>query len=653
MTKEFVTNMHEDKTEHGVSPFRFARENIVPKGTRTPETPKEFIEAATNAVIVGKEPKLDTVSDASFVARSKIEAIEQNNNLPTNVRKFAEGLKDNIKEWSDNVGGDKKIGEVIRADQIKGLPEEDLIDARDLPGAGKAVEIAARAGTAGILAFQLAGCTDQTNNNSNVETPASGEAVAVGLLDETEIDSLPNGEVKDSLQTELDSVKKDCAEVPGCIEDTIQIYRVNVNDGNEGINVFSYRFANIDNAEGLRTQILSIMDGKTKETTTINKDLIAKDTKIDGIPTRVFGYIDDLGNSHYILVDRQTQNGDMFQIYDADGDVYDVITQNEKEVQAYSHLWQEPSIVKAEALPTSNPTETISFERYTFQKGDTMESLAAKYNISVSDLLSADEERIYRLIPDGGYIGKEILIPSKGLSQEAIEENQKELLDNAPEVEGYTKENCFNGFVYYRNSENQKIDIVWDKESGEVMGYYIAKNGTVLLTEGTVLKKSGQLVVDNNKEEDFDEAITLWKQRFIEQGNPFGITEDTPIQLEYRDWWSGMWTNRLRTIINYGEGYGGTGYSMTWTQNGSIRLIFSRRSEGFIYLGEELAPSQASISTASLLFYTEPNNISASNEKIPYLVKDNLAAYLEYLNHLFDGQDPRIDKNLKGAVVVQ
>lgn len=201
----------------------------------------------------------------------------------------------------------------------------------------------------------LSACTPK---NVEIKTPAPGEAVPIGLLDAEAINNFPDGEVKNSLQTELNNVKKDCAEIPGCMGDTVQIYRVNVNDENEGVNVFSYRFANVEDAEGLRTQILSVMDGKTKEITKINKDLLAKDTVIDGTPTRVFGYVDDLGNSHYILTDSQTQNGEKFQVYDAEGDMYNVITQNEKEVQAYSHLWQEPSIVKAEALPTPTQEST-------------------------------------------------------------------------------------------------------------------------------------------------------------------------------------------------------------------------------------------------------------------------------------------------------
>lgn len=241
----------------------------------------------------------------------------------------------------------------------------------------------------------LAGCTPTLlRPNEPIETPSQGQALAIGLLNEQSINNLPDGEVKTSFVNELNDIKKDCAEIPGCLTDTIQIYRVNVNDPEEGTNVFSYHFANIDDSEGLRTQILSVTDGKTQEKTEINEDLVAKDTVIEGIPTRVFGYVDDNGNSHYLLVDREVSGKSQFQIYDAEGTSYDVITQNEKEVQAYSSFWSAPGIVEAASLPTNTPTaeatpteaETptpeapITFEKYTFQEGDIMKGIAEKSN---------------------------------------------------------------------------------------------------------------------------------------------------------------------------------------------------------------------------------------------------------------------------------
>lgn len=224
---------------------------------------------------------------------------------------------------------------------------------------GKAVEKIARVAIAAGVG--LTGCTPTLlRPNEPIETPSQGQALAIGLLNEQSINNLPDGEVKTSFVNELNDIKKDCAEIPGCLSDTIQIYRVNVNDPEEGTNVFSYHFANINDSEGLRTQILSVTDGKTQEKTEINEDLVAKDTVIEGIPTRVFGYVDDNGNSHYLLVDREVGGQNQFQIYDAEGTSYDVITQNAKEVQAYSSFWSAPGIVEAAPLPTNTPTAEVT-----------------------------------------------------------------------------------------------------------------------------------------------------------------------------------------------------------------------------------------------------------------------------------------------------
>lgn len=223
------------------------------------------------------------------------------------------------------------------------------------------------AGLAGIMIGSLlSGCVPKGNQNT-IETPAAGQAVAVGLLGEEQINNLPSGEVKDSLVAELESVKEECATIPGCLGDTIQIYRVIVPE-----NVYSVRFANFDvEGEELHTEILSMYDWKTHEETQINKDLLAVNEEVNGVPTKAFGYVDDSGNSHYVFVDQ----GENKYLYDVNGNSYEVNTQNEKEVQSYSHLWEAPGVVNAEALPsptveatatttiTPEPTSTVTSEQ--------------------------------------------------------------------------------------------------------------------------------------------------------------------------------------------------------------------------------------------------------------------------------------------------
>lgn len=217
---------------------------------------------------------------------------------------------------------------------------------------GKLYRNVVRATLAGSMFLSGCGLAEKINA---IDTPSAGEALPIGLLDETAIFNLPSGEVRDSFLNELNSTKQECAEIFGCVGGTIQIYRVITND-----NVYSYRFANVDDAKGQHTMILSVMDGKNQETTHIKEDLVAMDTKIDNIPSRVFGYVDDQGNSHYLMINLQTKEGDKFIVFDSQGNPYDVVAQNEKEVQAYSHLWQEPDIVQAEALPTTGTTPEIS-----------------------------------------------------------------------------------------------------------------------------------------------------------------------------------------------------------------------------------------------------------------------------------------------------
>jgi hypothetical protein len=207
----------------------------------------------------------------------------------------------------------------------------------------------------------LSGCaaateTNQTQTVEAASTLGSGEILPIGLLDTSRINSLPESEVKNSFQAELLSVKEDCLKIPNCLGETVKIYRVVIpND------VYSIRFADFKTEnEPLHTEILSMMEGKNQKVTEINQDLLVKETVVDGVDTKVFGYVDNLGNSHYILVNQGEKNS----LYDPEGNVYDVVAQNAKEVQSYASFWREPIVVQAEALPSPTPivTETPTLE---------------------------------------------------------------------------------------------------------------------------------------------------------------------------------------------------------------------------------------------------------------------------------------------------
>lgn len=241
------------------------------------------------------------------------------------------------------------------------------------------------------LTLTSAGCINVVNTpeiiptaSPVVETPAAGQAVAVGLLNAHDIATLPAGEVKTSLEGEIASVKEECAKIPGCLEDSVQIYRVIVPD-----NVFSIRFANFETgSEPKHTEIMSIMDGATKNAEKINKDLLTKETVMDdGVTTRIFGYVDDAGVSHPILVERLTPEGDKFQIFDTTGKSYDVITGSAQEVQSLSHLWEDPSVVKGETLPTPTNEATPTPEQVSLYHEMTLEEMQSRelygYGISV------------------------------------------------------------------------------------------------------------------------------------------------------------------------------------------------------------------------------------------------------------------------------
>lgn len=212
---------------------------------------------------------------------------------------------------------------------------------------------------AGVLlvttAVSGAGC-DSEVKTPVVETPSVGEALPVGLLNSESINLLPEGQVKNSFQAELLSVKEDCLRLPNCLGETVKIYRVVTSS-----DVYSIRFADFKTEnEALHTKILSMMDGKSQKVTEINQDLLVKETVVDGVDTKVFGYVDNLGNSHYIFVDR----GEKKSLYDPNGNIYDVVAQNTKEVQSYASFWNEPIVVQAEALPSPTPivTETPTLE---------------------------------------------------------------------------------------------------------------------------------------------------------------------------------------------------------------------------------------------------------------------------------------------------
>jgi hypothetical protein len=199
------------------------------------------------------------------------------------------------------------------------------------------------------MALGLAGCDVVGKTVEPTPIVAAGKALPIGLLDTTAINALPEGDVKTSLENELNSVKQECFKVPGCLGDSVSIYRVITHEG-----AYSIRFGTIhDGKEPDHTQILSMIDGKTQKETVINKDLLAKDTVVNGVTTRVFGYVDDAGNSHYILEEQGVGDNEQFLVFDAQGASYDVVTQNAQEVQAYSHLWSEPGVVYAESLPTA------------------------------------------------------------------------------------------------------------------------------------------------------------------------------------------------------------------------------------------------------------------------------------------------------------
>lgn len=523
---------------------------------------------------------------------------------------------------------------------------------------GKTAEKIARVAIA--TGVGLAGCTPTLlRPNEPIETPSQGQALAIGLLNEQSINNLPDGEVKTSFINELNDIKKDCTEIPGCLTDTIQIYRVNVNDPEEGTNVFSYHFANIDDSEGLRTQILSVTDGKTREKTEINEDLVAKDTVIEGIPTRVFGYVDDNGNSHYLLVDREVSGQNQFQIYDAEGTSYDVITQNEKEVQAYSSFWSAPGIVEAAPLPTNIPTAEvtpteastptteapITFEKYTFQEGDTMEAIAEKYNIEVSDILNYDNDKNLRF---PGYIGAELSIPSRSVSEAEKKEQSDVYLQEAPELENYTKTEASNGFVFYKNNETNEIDRVWDTESNEILGYSVSNSGNILLTGNSILTNEGMVYVKDD--EYLDESIEFWKSEFIRQGNPYGIREDTPIQIEYRESNIANPWGTERVYAKYPNNKS-NGVGLVWTKSGSLRLIVY--SVSYNKLGENLDLRQPSLFTCVALFYNQPKYFKYLENELPHLIGNNLEDFNQYSSLIFNQNGYPNSMTAQGAVVIR
>jgi len=310
---------------------------------KSPELKKDPFKAIEAVKLTGiKEEEIVSPVAGLMVSAAKLETARKELNLNPKQTKIFNGVLENIHGATAWLSSNKKVRNTVLSAEIIGL------------------------------SLTSAGCANIIKNieTPSIETPAAGEAIPVGLLDAQIIENLPAGEVKDSFEAELTSIKEACAEIPGCMGDTVQIYRVIVPD-----NVFSYRFADVKDGDGERTKILSIMDGKTQESIDVNKDLIALDTVIEGTPSRVFGYIDDMGNSHYILINSKTANGNEFQVFDAKGNIYDVITQNEKEVQAYSHLWEAPGIVSAESLSTPTATEAAT---------PTMEALNAE-NFKVID----------------------------------------------------------------------------------------------------------------------------------------------------------------------------------------------------------------------------------------------------------------------------
>lgn len=181
--------------------------------------------------------------------------------------------------------------------------------------------------------------------------PGAGEALPIGLLNMDKVNSMPAGEVKNSLSEELKYLEMTCTNTPDCLSGSAKVYRVVVKD-----NVFSIRMADFQ-TEGKQKhiEVLSIMDGKSQKETIINQDLMFIETIVDGVLVDVYGYVDGDGNSHYILEKRKLPDGDQVYVYDAEGNKYEVVMRNEKEKQTYIGFWGEPAVVKGEALATETP----------------------------------------------------------------------------------------------------------------------------------------------------------------------------------------------------------------------------------------------------------------------------------------------------------
>lgn len=245
----------------------------------------------------------------------------------------------------------KELFSVISAADIDSIPHYDIIDARDIELSGKTVKTLA---TAGLIAMTAAGCISPIKSTeSPLSTPAAGEAVPVQALSAEEIEAITDSGVKNLFESDLKLGQEECAQVPGCIENSLLNYWINTNGG-----AFSYQFAGVEGgADPAHWVVLSAKDEKTKEVTDIKKDLLRKDgVMVDGIASTVFYYSDGENNDNYHLILVKIggdESNSEYLVYGPDGKQYRV---KQDSVASLSHLWESPKEVEAAPLPTETAT---------------------------------------------------------------------------------------------------------------------------------------------------------------------------------------------------------------------------------------------------------------------------------------------------------
>lgn len=275
-----------------------------------------------------------------------------------------------------------------------------------------------------------------------------------------------------------------------------------------------------------------------------------------------------------------------------------------------------PTITATET-PTSTPESTATPEAlntYIIQVGDSIESIAAKFNLTPESLLASNPftERVKWYSPSGGtvMVGSSIKIPPQDLGS-ILKLNYQNEFSSALEIDNRIKEQDSEGrFIFYRNSETNVIDRVLDLETHEVMGYDASKEGIVSLTSPNILESRSRIIFTYDGG-DIDKALALWKKHHQENGNPLLITENTPIELEYRTKSEADPLLRPRDWLRAGDVW------ITWTATGNIRItmfnniLAKPESEVGIY-----AKYAASGDLRQALRFTIPERLAQNRPKL-------------------------------------